>query len=254
MGACLEAHGQTGDPETITDLSPAAYTVLDEREGLFVRKLCMHCLDPTCVSVCPVGALRKLSHGPVTYEASRCLGCRYCIQACPFGVPRYEWDRAVPAVAKCDFCAPRLERGELPACVEACPVEAAVFGDRGELLAEAHRRIAADPGAYHPRVYGESEIGGTSVLFLSPVAFEELGFPGLESRPLSERTGEALAHVPDVISVGGAFLLAIWWITQRREKVAREEAIERGDAAPEALAPADRRSADASEEGSHEDR
>jgi formate dehydrogenase iron-sulfur subunit len=160
----------------------------------------------------------------VVYDASRCLGCRYCMVACPFSVPRYQWSRAVPAVAKCDLCASRLDRGELPACVEACPAEAVVFGPRHEMLAEAHRRIAESPEQYHPEVYGEHEAGGTSVLILSPVPFEVLGLrTDLASDPLPHLTAEALHRVPGIVSVGGAALWAIWWITRRREEVARSE-------------------------------
>ncbi len=220
----MQAHGLKGDIESIKELSASALTVLDERGDLYVRKLCMHCLEPTCVSVCPVGALQKTADGPVVYESSKCIGCRYCMQACPFDVPRYEWNKPVPRVAKCDFCATRQAQGLMPACAEACPAEATVYGTREELLAEAHRRIEEDPDAYYPHVFGEHEVGGTSVLMLSPVPFAQIGLPGgLPLDPLPTRTWEALSHVPDVVSIGGALLLAIWWITKRREEVARVE-------------------------------
>lgn len=223
--ACLQAHGLTTNVDDIKDLSAGALTfVSDKGNDVYVRRLCMHCLEPTCVSVCPVGALHQTESGPVVYDASRCLGCRYCIQACPFNVPRYEWNKPVPGVAKCDMCVDRLARGEVTACAEACPTEATVFGTRDELLAEAHRRINEDPGAYYPRVFGEEELGGTSILVLSPVPFDELDFPkALPHEPLSTRTWASLSHVPDVITVGSAALLAIWWITKRREDVARAE-------------------------------
>lgn len=223
--ACKEIHAFAGEP-TETTLSATAYTVLlDKGNDRYVRQLCMHCQDPSCASACPVGALRKTARGPVVYEASRCLGCRYCMVACPFGVPKYEWTSAMPAVRKCDLCVARLEKGEAPACVEACPAEATVTGSRDELLAEAHRRIRETPGQYHPTVYGEHEVGGTSVLFLSPVPFEQLGFKaGLGNEPLPNLTWKALEKVPGVVSLGGAGLFAIWWITHRREEVARANA------------------------------
>jgi formate dehydrogenase iron-sulfur subunit len=123
------------------------------------------------------------------------------------------------------MCVARAARGLLPACVEACPAEATVAGDRDELLAEAHRRIAENPGAYHPHVYGEREAGGTSVLFLSPVPFEQLGFAqGLGSQPLPDLTWRALEKIPGVLSLGGTALMAVWWITHRRQEVAEAEA------------------------------
>jgi formate dehydrogenase iron-sulfur subunit len=223
----MQAHDLKGDYSQVKDLSATALTVVVEREGQYVRKLCMHCEHPTCVSVCPVAALHKVDGGAVVYDASRCIGCRYCMQACPFNVPRYEWSSTVPAVAKCDMCSKRWEKGEIPACAEACPESATVYGTREEMLAEAHRRIAEDPDGYYPHVFGEHEVGGTSVLVISPVPFDQLGFPGgLPSEPLPHRTWAALSHVPDVITIGGALLLGIWWITKRRQEVAEAEAIE----------------------------
>jgi formate dehydrogenase iron-sulfur subunit len=226
VAACKEIHSFPGSDEE-TELSATAYTAMvDLGEDRHVRKLCMHCLEPSCVSVCPVGALTKTTSGPVTYDPSKCLGCRYCMVACPFNVPRYEWTRVVPAVRKCDMCVGRVAEGKLPACVEVCPAEATVAGTRDELLALAHRRIAENPEAYVPRVYGEDEVGGTSVLFLSPVPFEELGFAAdLGTKPLPDLTWNALEKIPEVVTVGGAMLMAIWWITHRREEVALAEAV-----------------------------
>jgi formate dehydrogenase iron-sulfur subunit len=221
----MQTHNQSGDYEQVKDLSPTNHTAVIEKGDYYVRKLCMHCQQPTCVSVCPVAALQKSPDGPVTYDASRCIGCRYCMQACPFNVPRYEWDKVVPGVAKCDMCVGRGAAG--PACTEVCPEAATVFGARDELLREAHRRIQEDPEGYVQKVYGEREVGGTSVLLISPVPFRELGLrEDLPLEPLPLRTWAALSHVPDVISIGGALLLAIWWITNRREHVARAEAAE----------------------------
>lgn len=228
MEACMELHGFTGDPFEVEELSATAYTIVEERGDYWVRRLCRHCLKPSCASVCPVGALHKTELGPVVYDADACIGCRYCMQACPFGVPRYEWNDPVPAVAKCDMCYDRVARGDPPACVEACPVEAVIVGSRRELIDEAHRRIREDPETYADTVCGEHEIGGTSVLFLMPL---ELARPHAEERhlgdePLPLRTLEALERVPGIVIVGGAFLLAVHWITSRRDEVARAEAEE----------------------------
>ena len=219
--ACKESHGFPGDG-TEEKLDAVTYTVLlDKGDDRYVRQMCMHCLDPSCASACPVGAFEKTSLGPVTYDASKCLGCRYCMVACPFGVPKYEWSSVTPRVRKCDMCAERLAEGRPTACAEACPAEATVAGTREELLAEAHRRMAEEPGKYYPVVYGEHEVGGTSMLFLSPVPFEQLGFKTLGREPLPNLTWAALEKVPGIVSIGGSALFAIWWITHRREEVAR---------------------------------
>lgn len=223
VAACLVAHGMDTDPDQVTRLSADALTNLEERDGLYVRQMCRHCLSPSCASVCPVEAFRKTPRGPVVYDPSRCMGCRYCLQSCPYGVPTYEWNSPTPRVVKCDFCADRQAQGLPSACAEACPAEATIFGPRDEMLAEAHRRIDEDPDAYFPHVYGESEGGGTSMLFLSPVAFESLGFPDLIDKPLPELTAAALERIPGIVAIGGALLTGIWWITQRREEVARAE-------------------------------
>ncbi len=239
IGACMEAHGLQGDPDKVDRLSDQALTnLVDHGNDRYVRELCRHCVSPSCASVCPVAALEKTPAGPVVYDASRCMGCRYCMQACPFNIPKYEWHSANPRVVKCDLCAPRLAAGKPTACAEACPAEATVFGTREELLAEAHRRLAATPEAYYQKIYGEDELGGTSVMFLSPVPFEQLGFPAnLSHAPLPELTGAALEKIPGIVTIGGALLFGIWWITQRREEVARAEALDRA-AHPPAATPA----------------
>ncbi len=190
----------------------------------YMRRLCMHCNNPSCVSVCPVGALTKTKLGPVTYDAGKCMGCRYCMVACPFGIPKYEWSKAIPAVRKCIFCADRLAAGKQSACAEACPTGATLFGDRDALLAEAHDRIRKNPGQYIDHIYGEHEVGGTSVLFLSSVPFGVFGFPTkYGSEALPPLTGRVLEHIPDVVTVGVALLGGIYWITNRRDVVAAVE-------------------------------
>ncbi len=221
---CKEIHGFPTDPEP--KLSATAFTIVQERDGKFVRKMCMHCADPTCVSVCPVGALKKTAAGPVVYEADRCIGCRYCMLACPFQVPTYEWNHVAPYVKKCDMCSARVEKGEQPACVGVCPVGAAQFGTRKAMLEEAQKRIREN-SSYVPRIYGADEVGGTSVLFVSDVPFEKLGFvtPPIQ-QPMPTLTATALNDLPTMVVVGGALLSSLYWITQRRREVALAEANE----------------------------
>lgn len=222
VSACQEANGLPEKEATV--LSAEALNVVEEHGGTFVRRFCMHCLEPTCASVCPVGALRKSHEGPVTYEADRCIGCRYCMLACPFGIPRYEWSSPLPRIRKCTFCLERQAQGRQPACTEVCPVEASIFGDRDELLEEAKKRIAENSDGYIPRIYGSEEAGGTSVLYLSAVPFESLGFPeGLGQEPLPMLTYRALSKIPSLVMFGGLTLGGIWWITNRRVEVAEAD-------------------------------
>ena len=140
---------------------------------------CMHCEDPSCVSACTVGALQKGENGVVTYDNDRCIGCRYCMYACPFGVPNFEWEQMLPLIVKCDLCVSRLGEGESePACAATCPTDAILFGTKKEMLALAHEKIEANPDKYVDHVYGEHENGGTATFYISPIPFDELGFPG----------------------------------------------------------------------------
>jgi len=205
-------------------LSATAYTALETHGDVSVRRMCQHCQVPTCVSVCPVAAFTKTELGPVLYDESKCIGCRYCMQACPFQVPRYEWSSTKPRVQKCRFCYDRIRDGRQPACAEACPAGATKYGDRDELVREAYQRIAAEPGKYVSRVYGVKEVGGTPILYLTSVPFEKLGFKaGLQDQPLPELTWAALSKIPGVVGVGGVMLFGIWWITNRREEVQQAE-------------------------------
>ena len=206
-------------------LSLTAYTALSEYNGKFVRRLCQHCEVPTCVSVCPVGALEKTAAGPVTYDGEKCIGCRYCLQACPFRVPRYEWKSTRPRIQKCNFCVSRQSKGLQTACAEACPTGATKFGDRDALLLEAQKRIAAEPGKYVNRIYGQEDVGGTSMLYISPLPFEQLGFDvKLGDTPMPLLTHNAMEKIPSVVSVGAVMLAGVWWITNRRHEVQVHEA------------------------------
>lgn len=190
----------------------------------FSRKMCMHCQDPACASVCPVAALRKTAAGPVVYEADRCMGCRYCMAACPFQVPSYEWSARLPLVKKCDFCSDRVATKEPTRCSEACPTGASITGERDALIAEAKKRLAEKPTEYYQRIYGIEEVGGTSVLILSAVPFEQIGFnTKVEKTALPQYTWSALQHIPDVVAMGSVLMGGIYWISHRREKVAAEE-------------------------------
>jgi formate dehydrogenase iron-sulfur subunit len=226
-GACSAAcKEQNGLPHRIeTQTTAYTWTVVERRGGANVRRLCMHCLTPTCVSVCPVGAMKKTAAGPVVYDAGLCIGCRYCIMACPFEVPKYQWDRPVPLVGKCVMCAPRIAAGQAVACAAVCPTGATVCGEREHLIREAGERIAREPARYVDHVYGLDEAGGTGVLLLAGVPFARLGMPGgLPREPLPALTWQVLSQLPDIITVAAVSLFGVHWITSRRAEVRRSEA------------------------------
>lgn len=229
-GACHDACAtEHGNPETPMETwNHESWTaVIDLGDDLYGRKICMHCEEPACASVCPVAALYKREDGPVSYRAERCMGCRYCMVACPYGVPKYEWNKAVPLVRKCILCDHRLQEGRPTACSEACPADSTVFGTREEMLAEARRRIAEAPETYHPRIFGEKEAGGASVLFLVPAEFDfaRLGLPAhLGEDDLPELTYRVLSKIPTFAQVTATALFGVYWIINRRMTLAHHPA------------------------------
>ena len=194
--------------------------------GPAYRKIqCNHCLEPACASACFVSAFTKTPSGAVTYDASVCVGCRYCMIACPFEIPTYEYDKALtPRIMKCTLCFPRISKGLLPGCVEICPTEALTFGNRKELIRLAKERIQKHPGRYVDHVYGESEMGGTSWLHLSGAPFKDIGMrEDLGNLPAPILTKEALSAVPIVVGMWPVLLTGIYAISRRKDKIAEEE-------------------------------
>ncbi len=223
VDACVDAN-QLGASDFMIQQSPDGLSarrwssIVESPEGgEYVRKFCRHCLEPACVSACPVGAMYRTSEGVVLYDSQKCMGCRYCMMACPFGIPRYEWDSPTPLVQKCTLCYARLEQGKLPACVDTCPEGVLTFGERSELLALANQRLQEAAHLYIPKIYGAYDVGGTAVMYLSHVPLDFLGYhgaPGDEPRP--ELTFEWLSKVP-AISIGVAGLMTgFFWIIERR--------------------------------------
>jgi len=211
------------------------YTVVnrataDSKQGepRYVKSQCMHCLDPACASACLAKALEKTAAGPVVYHPERCLGCRYCMVACQFDVPKFEFDSPAPYIHKCSFCAERQAQGLQPACASVCPTGALQFGRREDLLEEARTRIYQNPDKYVHHIYGESEAGGTSWLYITDVPFDKLGFRtdlGPTSPP--ELTRTALAAVPFVLTLWPPLLMGLYTFSKRRadaSKAAEKEA------------------------------
>jgi formate dehydrogenase iron-sulfur subunit len=206
----------------------------------------MHCDDPACASACPVTALHKTKAGPVTYDAAKCIGCRYCVWACPWGAISAEWDTLAPKMSKCTLCADRLEPaiplerngaaltdGErtrfaaahaTPACVKTCPAGALDFGIREDMLAEAKGRIANGGGKYLDHVYGEREAGGTSTFYLSAVPFAQIGLPDVGTESYPGRSVAALSAVPPAVVGVGAVLGGVYALGKRKAAVAEHEA------------------------------
>ncbi len=205
-------------------ISAHKVTAIQTHGDKYMRRLCMHCVVPTCASVCPVGALEKTALGPVVYDEHKCMGCRYCMAACPFQVPSYEWNALIPRVRKCNECHERQIKGQVTACTEACPTGATICGERDAMIAEAKKRLAEKPGDYYPAIYGVNEVGGTSVLMLAAVPFNQLGLrTDLPNEALPTLTWNVLSHLPDVVALGSVLLGGIWWITHRRDEVALAE-------------------------------
>lgn len=197
----------------------------------YIKRHCMHCIDPACVSACPVSAMTKDPiTGFVQYNKDACLGCRYCQIACPFEIPKFEWDEPFPQIKKCQLCRHRLAKGEIPACCEFCPTGASIFGKVADLRVEAERRLGLKPGReygypiqtvdaaarnlkkvsadYIPHVYGEKEGGGAQVLLLAGVPFEKLGLPLLPDTSDANRS-ESIQHTIYNKMIAPVGLLAI---------------------------------------------
>jgi len=193
-----------------------------EKGEVFVKKQCMHCNQPGCVAACLVKAMEKRKEGPVTW-ASNCMGCRYCMPSCPFEIPKFEYESSNPRIQKCSLCWNRLEKGEIPACVDACPEKALTFGARKKLIEEANRRIYQKPGEYLTHIYGEHEVGGTGYLYISKVPFEQIGFrTDLGTIAYPEYSKGFLYSVPIVLLLWPAFLIGINTLTKREEEKRRK--------------------------------
>ena len=206
MSACKRVNGDYGslayekadfDKDSLwdapKDLSGSTRTLIklfkeSDKQWSYVKYSCMHCHKPSCVSVCPVSAMtRDKIAGTVDYNKNACIGCRYCQIACAFNIPKFQWDKAIPQIVKCDLCkSTNLLKKGITACAETCPTGAIMFGKRKELLAEAHKRLQEHPDKYINQVYGEKEVGGTNHLYLAAMPFNKLGLPILKEEPPAE--------------------------------------------------------------------
>lgn len=237
-------------------LSARNWTSVLYNNEFSVRKQCRHCQEPACVSVCPVGALHQTDMGAVVYDDYKCLGCRYCMMACPYGIPRYDWDQSVPYIRKCILCYYNIEDGSInePACTKTCPTKATIFGERDELIAEAKRRIKAEPDKYIDHVYGEHEVGGTNVFYITskdcPLDFlfyynnrvsKDIQLAGAPkpTDPLPETTKWAMGAVPIAFVGMGAIMAGTYAVMKRKERIATENAPPAPPEQNEEIAPED---------------
>jgi Fe-S-cluster-containing dehydrogenase component len=218
------------EPRRTSDVSLTVINRYDSgqpgKKPVHVKTQCMHCFEPACASACLVGAYRKTPEGPVVYDDSACIGCRYCMVACPFSMPAYTYDNAAsPVVRKCMMCFERITREKLmPACAKICPVEAITFGKRNDLVALAREKIEKNPTKYIDHIYGEHEVGGTCWLYIADRPFEELGFPAnLGTTPYPELTRGFLSAVPFVQTLWPALLMGAYAFSRRRAEIARSE-------------------------------
>lgn len=205
------------------------YTVVNKYQiadkPVYRKQQCNHCLEPACASACFVGAFVKDKTGAVSHDESKCVGCRYCMIACPFEVPAYEYhDPITPRVRKCTMCQSRIEEGKLPGCVEECPTGALIFGRREDLLNISRERIRKHAGVYINHIYGEREMGGTSWLYISGAPFAQIGMrEDLGITPAPQFTSGALSVVPAIVGLWPVLLTGAYALTKRREKIAEEE-------------------------------
>jgi Fe-S-cluster-containing dehydrogenase component len=233
---CAEAHGLPEPALEDTDLqrerktSETQWSVINRFETdvgeAFVKRQCMHCIQPACASACLTKAMLKTARGPVVWRESKCMGCRFCMVSCPFDGPKFEYDSPMPRIQKCNLCWERLEQGGQPACVENCPAEALLFGTRSELIDEAHRRIQENPDQYVHAIYGEHDVGGTTWLYLSAAPFEQIGFrKDLGTTAYPELTVGFLYGVPVILTLVPAFLLALSQATKQETETADSGAV-----------------------------
>lgn len=206
----------------VVELDDNRWTIIKEYKTedklRFVKKQCLHCKEPACASACFSKAIQKDEKtGAVVYYPDLCVGCRYCLVACPYSIPKYQWNKQFPQVAKCQMCESRLEHGDAPACVSACPTNALISGDREDLLKKAHEIIASDK-KYVDHVYGEFEVGGAEWMYISDVPFEELGFKTVSDTPVTQYSKSYLSKVPGLAAAWALFLAGLTYYNHRVEK------------------------------------
>jgi formate dehydrogenase beta subunit len=142
-------------------------------QWLFRKEGCMHCTDAACVKVCPSGALHHTEFGSVGIKKNVCIGCKDCVSACPFEVPKY--NKATDKMSKCDLCLTRLQANRQPACVKSCLTGALTIGPKDQMIKAAYARVKKLGG--NANVYGDKFVGGTHVIYIlseKPEVYDKL--------------------------------------------------------------------------------
>ena len=228
-----------GSYENPPDLSPTTWLKMEFREvdpggrirWLFTRRSCMHCTEAGCVKVCPTGSLYHHESGFVAYDKDTCSGCGYCVDACPFDVPRSTRNviSGIAKMDKCTFCTTpgldRLAEGEEPSCVKSCPTDALIYGERAQLVADGRKRVQAlqAKGWTNAYLYGDKELDGLHVMYVLDDS------PAVYGLPVDPKISAATIAWQDVIqplgwALGGATVigLGINFLIAREAKIAKE--------------------------------
>ena len=233
--ACAEAHDlpipDIENDNALTRMrstSETQWTLVNKFETskgpVYVKKQCMHCWQPACTSACLTNAMFKTIDGPVIWRGEKCMGCRFCMVACPFVIPKFEYNSWNPRVQKCNMCWDRLEKGKKPACVQACPTDSLMFGMKKDIMEVARTRVYKHPTRYVRHIYGEYEVGGTGWVYLASVPFNQLGFrTDLGTTPFPEYTKEFLYAVPGIDIVVPALLFGLHVLSSKGEKGEKDD-------------------------------
>ncbi len=218
--------------ETKRRTSPREYTVVNryrkaqgDQPAVYRKHQCMHCNEPCCAAVCFVNAFEKTPEGPVLHHPELCVGCRYCVMACPYYALSYEYDNVyTPEVRRCTMCYPRIKEGKQPGCAEACPMGAIKYGKRTDLIKIARERIRKQPERYLNHIFGEHEFGGTSWLTIGGTPFGELDLhEGVTHTSLPEIGSSYLTVVPLVITIYPGLLAGFYAFSKRKDRLAKVE-------------------------------
>ncbi len=226
-------------------VSDTAFTVVNrykeatpDSPAVYRKHQCMHCNEPSCAAVCFVKAFTKTPEGPVLYDPDVCVGCRYCMMACPYYATGYEYtDPLTPRVRRCTMCYPRIKEGKNPGCADGCPTGAITFGKREDLIQVARERINKYPDRYIDHLFGEHEFGGTSWMVLAGIPIGELGlYENASPSPLPELSSSFLSVVPLIVALYPGLLMGFYAFTKRKNKLSKDKVIA---AVTEAVAMAD---------------